>query len=829
MAKLVNNKFGMVPEKLSTASPARQACAECALHEGCDEPFLTPYVPRDWTGEFLFVVEVSKDGESAVGRGIYLGERERHALGRALDAAKVSKDAVAFLPVLRCRPVLVGSRKPKMHSLRACRPFLVRAIGELNPTHVLAFGDTAVKAVTNSGAVQPIAKLRGRELVLAHTGPVIKDRVFATVRLSSLVSDPHATQRLIEDLVRMKTKATPYPKVGMPTGKEIALDTEYTGATVHTIAVADEHTALSASPRNAGPLLNTIKNAVLVGHNLPVDIEALLNSCKIPVALKGAFENWLQGRRQRDTGLEAKLADENRGKHGYKLESLTTSFYNIKDWKAPTEAIGIDSSLWPPALRDERCRLDAWATLLIHKKLEDSTQGPSQLSHAIAMSLRRMYHTGVYIDAAKFRRMGTVVDKARAEALVTLTKFAKKFKIPEFSATKDDCIRQYVYGKGGVGLAVESLTKGGLPSVSVKVLKEYKDDQAIAALLTFSKYDKLQSTYCASLGEKFQKVSDGVFLPVQINPLAAKTGRRSSNAPNLQNWPVAVRQIIVSRFKGGSIADNDYSKLEPIIGGWVTNEPRLTEYFVKYPNGYIKIGEDFFKKKVEKTSDQYRAVKALVLAIIYNKKRWSLAEDLWVNHGVKLDSNYEKHEDKAGEILDKFLNELFPGVKKYHARQKEAVLRDGYVTNALGQYRRLPLPEEPQRSEKGAYKIYMRYKSHVENQAINYPIQSLAAYVTGCGLVDLERAFLAQYGWSYTDYQLALMEKKWPRMPLLCIEVHDDLVEDIPKGMEKKAKEITHDVMCKPPSLLAALPELFDSNVRLSVDTNVGPCWGLKS
>jgi DNA polymerase I-like protein with 3'-5' exonuclease and polymerase domains len=375
---------------------------------------------------------------------------------------------------------------------------------------------------------------------------------------------------------------------------------------------------------------------------------------------------------------------------------------------------------------------------------------------------------------------------------------------------------------------VESLTKGGLPSVSAKKLKEYKDEPAVQAFLAFSKADKLQSTYCDSLAKKFVKVGNKLWMPVGINPLAAKTGRRASSSPNFQNWPVSVRQIIVSRFQGGSIADNDYSKLEPILGGWVTGEPRLTEYFVKYPNGYIKIGEDFFKKTVEKNTKEYTVVKSLILGIIYNKKKWSLAEELWIG-GTKFDSNYDKHTDKIGELLERFLRELFPGVKKYHAEQEELVLSAGKVYNALGQCRRLPLPEEPPRSEKGAYRIWMRFKSHVINQAINYPIQSLASYVTGCGLVDLERAVLSNWNLKYVEYQTALMEKCWPHIPLLSIEVHDDLVMDIPKGKEKKTKEITHDIMCKPPSLFAVLPELWDSNVKLSVDTNMGPCWGMKT
>ena len=71
------------------------------------------------------------------------------------------------------------------------------------------------------------------------------------------------------------------------------------------------------------------------------------------------------------------------------------------------------------------------------------------------------------------------------------------------------------------------------------------------------------------------------------------------------------------------VEDNDShnSKLEPVLGGWVTGEHRLSEYFTKHENGYIKIGEDFFKTTVDKKSDQYRAIKALVLADYIQSKR----------------------------------------------------------------------------------------------------------------------------------------------------------------------------------------------------------------
>ena len=606
----------------------------------------------------------------------------------------------------------------------------------------------------------------------------------------------------------------------------IGFDTEYGATEVYSLGISDLNHALAVKPQQIGQLVPILKDAVIVGHNLPVDLESLLRLH--PKGLKFAMEEWLQGRRQRDTLLEARLADENRGKHGYKLESLMLSYYNVEDWKKATEDLGVNPSLWPPLLRDERCRLDAWATLKIHQALQHDILGPTRLSHSIAMALRRMYWTGVYIDGTKFKKFRNQVYKERTEGFEVLKKYAKKFKmdLSTFKAS-DTQLREYVYGDNGVGLEVESYTKGGLPSVSVKHLKEYKDEKAIQALLTFSKADKLQSTYCDSLATKFQKVKTGLWMPVSINPLAAKTGRRASASPNMQNWPVSVRQIIISRFNKGSIADNDYSKLEPILGGWVSNEPKLTDYFVKYPNGYIKIGEDFFKKTVAKNTKEYTMMKSLVLGITYNKKKWSLADDLWIQD-AKLDSNYERHIEKTGDVLEDFLD-MFPGMRQYHQEQEETVLRDGKVYNALGQCRRLPLPPEPPRGEKGLYRAWMKHKAHIINQAINYPIQSLAVYVTGCAMIDMEKAFLSFWKWNYVDFQTSLMEKKWPHMPLLCVEVHDDLVQDIPKGLEKKTQEITHNIMQKPPSLFNVLPELGDSNVKLSVDTNVGPCGGVKS
>ena len=1057
-------------EKLSQASEAREACIACGLCEIASRPFLQPYVPEGYTGKFVIVGDATKAFEATGNpyKGT-AGEQLKHVL----QQSGIHKQDVAFVPLVRCKP----RGTLKMKQIRNCAPFLFRAIEQLKGKLLVGMGKNAARALANQGSATNSAKRRGREqkITVMDIGILPVSFLYkVTSGIAQLETSPAEVDRCIEDFRRYSRPLLPIPKNDLPRRGEgmtyLGFDTEFTPSEVLCGAISDGNAATTIEAKKLRAVAGMLSESILVGHNIGVDLDALLK-LRIP-GLQVALETWLQGRRQRDTLLMAKLADENRGKGGYMLESLLLAHYNAADYKAPTEALGPDPTLWAVPLRDERCRLDAWATLKVYEATKEHVRGPVALSHMIAMSLRRMQHAGVYVSLKKFHTMKKEVYAEESSAAKKLLGFARKHGMPDFAPSKDADVRTFVYEK--LGIPVETYTKSALPSASVKVLREYKDKfPEIKALVEYSKADKLKTTYVDGLEPRLVRLSDGrAWMPVQINALAAKTGRRSSMSPNFQNLPPRVRQIIVSRFKGGSIADNDYcvdpatrvlcadltwkeasalvvgqeivafdehgtkeaprctrktvvtslkqlarptvrvctdkgsvvcsvehrwlvksstkhvfdwkradaivpgdlvayyaspwetershaagylagildgegwasnggvgygqnpgavsdtvngllrargfvvktycsskhsceqhhisgsvgdrlrllgsirparllskaetvwrdkkvggkwstpavvqqvqavarqgkviaigtetgtfiaegflshnSKLEPISGGWVMNEPRLTDYFVKYSNGYIKIGEDFFKKSVEKNTSEYTAVKSLVLAVIYNQQRWSLAENLWVGQNVKLDSNYERHVEKTGELLNRFLRELFPGVKRYHQAQEAFVLEYGYVDNALGQRRHLPLPPMPDKSDMMKYKLYRRYQAHVVSQAINYPVQSLAAAITGSALVDLEAAFLRQYKWSYVDYQTALLNKDWPQMPLLCIEVHDDLVQDVPKGFEKTAKEVTHEIMRKPPTLVALLPELFDSNVNLTVDTNYGPCWGMK-
>lgn len=137
----------------------------------------------------------------------------------------------------------------------------------------------------------------------------------------------------------------------------------------------------------------------------------------------------------------------------------------MDSWKLSTDNLGTDPLKWPPDLLRERCRLDAWATLKVQEAAEKDALGPSPLCHAIAMTLRRMYHVGVYVDGATVKRMKSTVVKNMKESELAARKwlysrFPKKGK--EYWKElpfKDANVRSVLYDRDMLNIPVTRTTK----------------------------------------------------------------------------------------------------------------------------------------------------------------------------------------------------------------------------------------------------------------------------------------------------------------------------------------------------------------------------------
>jgi len=227
----------------------------------------------------------------------------------------------------------------------------------------------------------------------------------------------------------------------------------------------------------------------------------------------------------------------------------------------------------------------------------------------------------------------------------------------------------------------------------------------------------------------------------------------------------------------------DFSKLEMVVMGWRAKDSKLLDYFLN-GKGYIGIAEEFWGQKVEPDSKLYKAIKCIVLGLNYNMKAWKLANDLWYKVDFKFSDDWGTHLKKTIRARKKYLN-LFKGLKRYIRERISEVEETQQVVSPSGRVRHLP---HHGRDSEGFW--------HVENAAVNQPIQSFAADITGCAIVDYEAAMLKEHKLSYLDWHQVLLEHPWD---LHCSpvfnEVHDELDLDLHPKTGKHDLEILVDCM----------------------------------
>lgn len=593
--------------------------------------------------------------------------------------------------------------------------------------------------------------------------------------------------------------------------KSLACDSEYSpDGTLLTLGLATAKQGMAwEQPIPLGlikPLL--ARTTWLLGHSVTGDVDQL-------VKLGLAKPEWVDGSKTLDSLLLARMVDENFGR--YDLEMLFCFGHDVEPWKYKTDFYDkTDATKWPIATRKDRCRMDAWASaVLVEETARQITTALRTFTHRVAATIHRIYLVGAFVDVPSFEKMGTSLVDETSRTRDLLVRIAQKAGMKEFSPTKDRDLRELLYKR--LNLKCSQKTKGGLLSVAKSALKQHRGLPAVKLLLEFNTLDKQLSTWYGNDAKKTKSETlkqlierQGGVLHFNINPLGARTGRRSSSRPNSQNWPKKVRSIIKSRWEGGGIGDFDYSRLEVILMGWIAKEPKLLEYFGKDGPGYIGIAQELFRKKVVKDDLYYRTVKALVLGINYGMGPFKLAYQLWWDLEVKLADSWERHLDKATTLRENYLAR-FPGIKKYMATRKREVLATGQVVSITGRVRHLPCPQGEQTEGFG----------HILNEGINFPIQSLAADITGSAMIDVERALCDEYHINILDYHSRLLAGDYPKIPLLIDEIHDDLVFDLPT---KKDVGLIKETMEAVPTLRKLCPEFI---IPLSVNVSIGSRWGL--
>jgi DNA polymerase-1 len=480
-----------------------------------------------------------------------------------------------------------------------------------------------------------------------------------------------------------------------------------------------------------------------------------------------------------DTMLQAYVLESHRG---VGLEELCQRYLGIKGVSYEeicgkgAHQIGFDQVDLERATQ-YACE-DADFTMRLHAVLRPQIRQESKLEYIYALEIQasrvlfEIERTGVGIDSVELGQQSHVL----GQELLALEKRAYELAGQPFNLNSPKQLGEILFGK--MQLPVVRKTAGGAPSTDEEVLTKLAEDYPLPkVLLEYRGLAKLKSTYTDKLPKMVNPATGRVH--THYSQASVITGRLASSEPNLQNIPVRseagrrVREAFIAT--QGKIVSADYSQIELRVMAHVSNDANLQKAFAAGEDIHRATASEVFGVALaDVTGEQRRAAKAINFGLIYGMGAFGLAANLGITR------------DAAQSYIDRYFTR-YPGVAQYMAETKTLAHAQGFVETVFG--RRLWLLDI---NAAGAR------RAGAERAAINAPMQGTAA-----DLIKL--AMVAVQNWLRDQH----LNSK------IVMQVHDELVLDVPDDELEQIKQNLPRLMCEVASL----------KVPLVAEVGVGPNW----
>ena len=404
---------------------------------------------------------------------------------------------------------------------------------------------------------------------------------------------------------------------------------------------------------------------------------------------------------------------------------------------------------WPdaPLLAGLFARLKAEITALGQDRLYNEIEFP------LAQVLADMTRTGVLVDRAGIERFGADLHRKIEEKLDYIR---GQVEDPDFNPNSPKQLGEMLFDK--MKLPHGRKTSRGWSTDNATLQKLRPDCPLIDDILQYRSYQKLYSTYAEGL---LKVIGPDGRIHSTFNQTEARTGRLSSDNPNLQNIPI--RTELGSQLRGFFIAkpgcvfvDADYSQIELRILAHITGDEHMQAAFRNGEDIHRSTAAKIYGIPLSEVTPRLRtAAKAINFGIMYGKGAFSLSEDLGVS--VR----------EAGVFLKNYLAS-FPKVDSYMQQTIADAKEKGYVSTLFGRRRALP--------ELASSNVNVRASG--ERMARNTPIQGTAADVIKLAMVKVWRRIRAE----------GLQSR-------LILTVHDELIVEAPEAEAETAARILKEEM----------------------------------
>ena len=349
-------------------------------------------------------------------------------------------------------------------------------------------------------------------------------------------------------------------------------------------------------------------------------------------------------------------------------------------------------------------------------------QGVSRLFSDVEMPLvrvlARMERDGIAVDV---KQLSTINENLKAH-VARLTTILHELAGRQFNINSPTQLREILFEEKK--LAPGKKTKTGF-STDAATLEKIRDQwpEFIDPLLEYREFEKLRSTYGQGL---LDSVGADGRIHATFNQTVARTGRLSSDQPNLHNIPVRSDEGKVFRTafipsKGCEFLVADYNQIELRCIAHLANDPGLIDAFTRGIDVHSATASRLFNVKESDVSSEQRSQSKMVsYGLAYGMEAYGLSQRLSVGVG------------EASGILDAYFV-AFPNVKQYMDDTVEQARKRGYTETLFG--RRRPIPELNSSN--------FRIRQAGERQAMNAGIQGLAADIFKIALVRISDAFEA--------------------------------------------------------------------------------------
>ena len=388
--------------------------------------------------------------------------------------------------------------------------------------------------------------------------------------------------------------------------------------------------------------------------------------------------------------------------------------------------------------------------------------------------LAEMEIDGVAVNPDVLRDMGEETGRQIDQLVLEIYRMAGE----EFNINSTKQLGHILFEK--LNLPVIKRTKTGY-STDASVLEELAAaHEIVSRILEYRQLAKLKSTYIDGLAALINPYTGRIHTTFHQN--VTTTGRLSSSDPNLQNIPIRleqgrkIRRCFIPRREGNVILAADYSQVELRILAHMSGDINMVDAFIKNQDIHTRTASEVFGVPMDQVTAELRSrAKAVNFGIVYGISDYGLARDIRVSRA------------EAGDYIRSYFAR-YSGVKDFISRKIAEAKDQGYATTMLNRRRYLP----------DLFSSNRMTRAFGERTAVNTPIQGSAADIIKLAMVRINEE-LKNRG----------METK------MILQVHDELIFDVPAGELEQAKQMVREYM----------ENALQLDVPLVVDLKTGPNW----